>query len=132
MIKIVLIVLSLLLIPSSVFAAELGSIQVKVSGSSDVSVKSESQGETTTCVNGDCKTTGGDSKTTVCINGKCEESTGDVNITENNGDTKIQVKSNTNSTSVTKVESSTSVTGESTSSGVSKHEAREEAKKMIK
>jgi len=92
--KLLLFSLLLFITPSIVFAAE-SSVQVSTTGDSNVSVNSESQGQTTTCINGECTTTGGGGKTTVCINGKCQETSGDVNIEENNGNIKVNIKSST-------------------------------------
>ena|SRR3989344_6009309 len=92
-----------LLISTPVFAAD---IHVSSTGDSNVSVNSQTTGESTTCINGKCETTGGESKTTVCVNGKCTESDGNVDINENN----VQVKVNNNTNSTTSVKSTSNST----------------------
>lgn len=70
----------------------------------DVSVNSQSSGQSVTCINGNCTTTGGGSKSTVCVNGQCTTTdNGNVNYNSPDGHTHIEVNNNTgdNSISVT-------------------------------
>ncbi|HVZ11565.1 MAG TPA: hypothetical protein VG965_00915 [Patescibacteria group bacterium] len=91
--RILLPLLMLLLIPQQVFADV--HVSVSSSGSSSVSVNSETNGESTVCVNGDCKTTGGGGKSTACVDGKCydSDSNGNLDVNENNGNTQVHVNS---------------------------------------
>lgn len=85
----------LLVFPSSVLA----DVHVTSTGDSNVSVNESTSGQSTTCINGDCKTTGGGSHTKVCINGNCTETEG--NYDYDNGKTSVHV-SNSNQASSTK------------------------------
>lgn len=85
----------LILLATSAYASNT-SVSVKTEGNSDISVNSTSQGSSTTCINGECTTTGGNSHTTACVDGECYESDGDLNIEKNNGDIKVNVDSNSN------------------------------------
>ena len=76
-------------------------IQVSTTGDSNVTVNQETLGETTTCVNGKCTTTGGGGKTSACVNGKCYTSeNGNLDIEENNGNTQVHIKSSNSNSSV--------------------------------
>jgi hypothetical protein len=62
----------------------------------NVSVNSQSTGQSTTCINGSCTTTGGGSKTTVCHNGQCTTTDdGNVDYSSPDGHTQIRVNNNT-------------------------------------
>lgn len=73
----------------------LAEVSVSVSGnegSSNVSVQQESSGQSTTCINGECTTTGGSGKATVCINGECTTSDdGSIKIQSDDGSTKVDI-----------------------------------------
>lgn len=73
-------------------------VNVSVSGNdgtSNVSVDSQTNGQTTTCVNGQCTTTGGGGHATVCVNGKCTTSDdGNIDVQSDDGHSKVHVKSN--------------------------------------
>ena len=67
----------------------------------DTTVKSQSEGQTTTCVNGQCTTTGGGNKTTICHNGQCSTvNNGNVDYESSDGHTQIHVHNNTANNSV--------------------------------
>lgn len=101
--KIIAITLSLsLFIPQFVFA----DTSVDVSNNSDsssnsVSVNSASSGQSVTCVNGNCTTTGGNSKSTVCINGHCTTTDGNVDYSSSDGHDQVHIQNNTGDNSVT-------------------------------
>ncbi len=61
-----LISLISIIIPSLAYA----DVHVTSSGNSNVDVHSESSGTSTTCINGNCTTTGGGGHATATINGK--------------------------------------------------------------
>ena len=96
-----LISLALLLItPLPVFA----DVHVTSTGDSNVSVNESSSGQSTTCINGNCTTTGGGSHTKVCINGNCTETEG--NYDYDNGKTSVHVSNSSNSNSTNQNNSS--------------------------
>lgn len=121
--------LLLLVFPQTAYA----NIQVSTTGDSNVTVNQKTLGETTTCVNGKCTTTGGGGKTTVCINGVCHESE-DGNLDINEGNTQIHIKNSNNSSSVSVKSNGSSNTSVNvdTGSGDDKKETTDEAKKVIK
>ena len=78
-------VLLLLLLPSVTYA-------------DSTSVYNKSNGQSTTCINGTCTTTGGGSTSTVCINGNCTTSNdGNVDMQSDDGHTQVHIHNNTNS-----------------------------------
>lgn len=95
--KVLLFSLPFFIFPTVVFAA----VNVSTTGDSNVTVNQETKGESTTCINGKCTTTGGESKSKVCVNGKCYESD-NGNLEVNEGNTQINIKNSngTNSVSV--------------------------------
>ena len=85
-ITVFLSIISLLFVPSMAFA----------DASSTVNVHTEGSNQSTTCVNGNCTTTGSSGKSTVCINGNCTTSdTGDVNYNSDDGHTQVHINTNT-------------------------------------
>lgn len=88
----------LLFFPNTAFAET--NVSVSSEGNSSINVKSESQGSSTTCINGDCTTEEGENHSTVCINGDCQESDGDISLSENNGRTQVQIKTNSGNNSL--------------------------------
>jgi hypothetical protein len=102
--KIIVISLSImLLIPQAAFADTSVAVSNNDIGSSNsVNVNSQSNGQTTTCVNGQCTTTGGGSKSTVCINGKCTSTDdGNVDYSSPDGNDQVHIHNNTGGNSVT-------------------------------
>src|SRR6266568_470159 len=95
--------LAVFVLPRAAFA----DTDVNVSGNGDgstshVSVNSQSSGQSVTCVNGNCTTTGGGSKTTVCHNGVCSTTDdGNVDYNSSDGHTQVHVHNNTSDNSVT-------------------------------
>lgn len=79
------------------FAPQIASadVHVSVSGNgsnSEVNVNSQSNGQSTSCVNGNCTTTGNDSHSTVCINGKCTNSeNGSVDVQSDDGHSQVHI-----------------------------------------
>ena len=101
--KVLLFSFLLFLIPQASFAAD-SSVHVSVSNNvsdsnSSVTVNSNSQGSSTTCINGKCTTTGGESHSKVCVNGKCTESDGDLDINEDNGKTQVHINNSSDKSS---------------------------------
>lgn len=96
-------VLAVFLIPQTAAA----SVDVNISNNNDssdnsVSVNSQSSGESNTCINGKCTTTGGGSHATVCINGHCTNSdSGNVDMQSDDGHSQVHIHSNTSGNSVT-------------------------------
>lgn len=91
--KVILFSILFLLIAPLAHASE---VKVNISNnssgsSSNVSVNSTSEGTSTTCVNGNCTTTGGSSHSKVCINGECTESDGDVEIKKDDGNNHLYI-----------------------------------------
>lgn len=90
---------SLLLFPQPAHAET----NVTISGNdstSQVSVNSETNSTSTTCVNGDCTTSGGENKSTVCINGNCTTSeSGKLDIQSEDGSSEIHIDNATSPTS---------------------------------
>lgn len=95
----------LFLIPHKAFAVE-SNVHVSVSNSgsdsnSSVIVNSNSQGSSTTCINGNCTTTSGESHSKVCVNGKCTESSGDLDISDDNGKTQVHINNSSSAVTAT-------------------------------
>lgn len=86
--------IAMLLLPQAVFAEVNVHVSSTNDSSSSVNVESHSEGTTTICQNGNCTTTGGESKSTVCVNGKCTTTSDDVNYQSEDGNTKIQINNN--------------------------------------
>ena len=90
-----LIAAAFFIIPQTAFA----DVNVSVSGNdatSNVSVNSQTDGQSTTCVNGQCTSTGGGSHSTVCVNGKCTTSdNGNVDVQSDDGHSQVHINTNT-------------------------------------
>jgi len=102
--KLIVVSLSLvLLIPSVAFADTSVDVSNNGDGSSNsVNVHSESNGQSVTCVNGNCTTTGGGGSSTVCINGKCTSTDdGNVDYSSPDGHNQVHIHNNTGDNSVT-------------------------------
>ncbi|HVA96639.1 MAG TPA: hypothetical protein VND99_03210 [Candidatus Acidoferrales bacterium] len=95
--------LAVILIPHAAFADTNISVSNNAdSANSSVSVNSQSSGQSISCVNGNCTTTGGGSKTTVCHNGQCTTTdNGNVDYQSDDGHTQIHVDNNTGGNDVT-------------------------------
>lgn len=95
------------------------SVDVNISNNSDssdnsVSVNSQSSGESITCINGQCTTTGEGTHSTVCINGNCTNSnSGNVDMQSSDGHSQVHIHTNTSGNSAS-TGSSTSITQEPT------------------
>lgn len=101
--RIIVFSLSLvLLVPQLAFADTSVDVSNNADGSSNsVNVNSQSQGQSITCVNGNCTTTGGGSKTTVCHNGQCSTTDdGNVDYSSPDGHTQVHVHNDTSGNSV--------------------------------
>jgi hypothetical protein len=102
--KIIVVLVSILFfMPQVAFADTSVDVSNNGDGSSNsVNVNSESNGQSTTCVNGNCTTTGGGSKSTVCINGKCTTTdNGNVDYSSSDGHDQVHIHNNTGDNSVT-------------------------------
>jgi hypothetical protein len=102
--KIIVVSLSLfLLIPQIALADTSVDVSNNGDGSSNsVSVNSQSSGENTTCVNGNCTTTGGGGTSTVCVNGQCTTSDGgNIDYSSPDGHDQVHVHNNTGDNSIT-------------------------------
>ena len=99
-------------------------IHVATTGDSSVNVSSQTSGTSTTCINGNCTTTGGGSHTTATVNGKTYESNGDLNVDD--GNSHVHVNSSSGNTSASVNNSSSSTTINSTSESGSKDKDADE------
>ncbi len=92
--------------PLSVFADTSVSIANTGGGSnSNVSVKSQVQGESTVCTNGACTTSGGGGTTTICHNGQCTTTdNGNVDYQSQGGHTQIHVNTTISGNSVSETQ----------------------------
>jgi len=107
MIRVLVFFIIFLIAPTISFAR---TTSVSTTGDSSVTVNQTSEGESTTCINGNCTTTGGKSSSNVCVNGKCYESDGDLEVNENNA--QVSIKNSSNSESKTNVEVKTDDSGD--------------------
>ena len=74
----------------------------QVAFADDVNVNTQSSGQSVTCVNGNCTTTGGGSKSTVCVNGHCTTTdNGNVDYSSPDGHDQVHIHNNTGDNSVT-------------------------------
>jgi hypothetical protein len=93
-----------LFLPHVVFADSYTSVTSSNNGpdsQNDVSVQSNTGGNTI-CQNGNCTTTsGGNGQSTVCINGNCTTSTGDVDMQSDNGNTQVHITNGVSGAPVT-------------------------------
>ena len=100
-----MVILAVLLFPQVTFANTDVEVSNNGDGSSNsVSVNSQSSGQSVTCINGNCTTTGGGSKSTVCVNGHCSTTDdGNVDYSSPDGHNQVHIHNNTgdNSVSVT-------------------------------
>jgi hypothetical protein len=96
-------ILAVFLLPQAAYADTDVNVSNNGDGSSNsVHVNSQSNGQSVTCVNGNCTTTGGGSKTSVCINGKCTTTDdGNVDMQSPDGHDQVHVHNNTSGNSVT-------------------------------
>jgi len=96
--KLLLVVFLFIVSPQVVKANQ---IKVSNNGSSDVSINQKVEGESTTCINGKCTTTGGSSNTKVCVNGECYESKdGSISVESKDGNTKVNINNSDESNTV--------------------------------
>lgn len=103
--RIIGIVLAILfLFPQTVFADSSTIVNLSNNGSnsqSDVSVQTNTGGNTI-CQNGNCTTTsGGNGQSTVCINGQCQTSSGNIDMQSNKGNSKVHITNNSSGPSIT-------------------------------
>ncbi len=130
-----IIILLFFFIPTSIaFADTHVTVSNNGTGSnSDVSVNQQTSGQTTTCINGNCTTTGGGSHATVCINGKCTESdNGDIDAQSDDGHSQVHISnsgtnSSTSSTSSNNSKTSISVKSDTDSNSEEKEESTKSA-----
>ncbi|MGI8419799.1 MAG: hypothetical protein ACR2LN_04090 [Candidatus Levyibacteriota bacterium] len=88
----------LLFLPRVAFADVNASVSGNA-GDSNVSVDSQSQGQSTTCINGQCTTSGGGSHATVCVNGKCTTSdSGNIDVQSDDGHSQVHISNDTSTT----------------------------------
>ena len=97
--KLLLVVFLFIVSPQVVKANQ---IKVSNNGSSDVSINQKVEGESTTCINGKCTTTGGSSNAKVCVNGECYESKdGNISVESKDGNTKVNITNSSDSEVIT-------------------------------
>jgi len=102
--KIIVVLCSILFFIPQIALADT-SIDVSNNGdssTSNVSVNSQASGQSVTCINDNCTTTGGGSKSTVCINGKCTTTDdGNVDYSSPDGHDQVHIHDNTEDNNVT-------------------------------